>query len=203
MNHWQDFGQLVPVEPNIPALFEQHAGTISAYVLRRNVDRSTAEDIVQMTFIEAYKCRRNYDDRRGTHRAWLFGIATNLMHHHFRDEQRQREAYVAAAALELARADDCDAASTSLDARTVDASIVAALATLSRGDYEVLTLHCWSELSHQEIATVLGIPSGTVKSRLNRARRKLSPQLRGHLPPRPHRQLRPRPDPSIVEANDG
>jgi RNA polymerase sigma-70 factor, ECF subfamily len=48
-------------------------------------------------------------------------------------------------------------------------------------DYEVLTLHCWDELSHQEIAATLGILEGTVKSRLNRARSQMRAALQPYL----------------------
>ena len=55
--------------------------------------------------------------------------------------------------------------------------IAVALASLPKADYDVLTLHLWAELSHREIATALRIPVGTVKSRLNRARREVRAQL--------------------------
>jgi RNA polymerase sigma factor (sigma-70 family) len=191
------------VDLDFPALFDEHYDEIARYLMRRNVDDSAAEDIAQETFLEAYKSRGNYDPRRGTPRVWLYGIAVHRMSHHFRDEQRRLRAYAPPDLLDLVRAPENGEPPTIIDDRTIDARIAAALATLSQRDYEVVTLHCWAELSHQEIADVLGIPYGTVKSRLNRARRQLSPLLRWYWRPDPRRQLRPQPDPSILEPNDG
>jgi len=159
------------------ALFEDHYDPIAAYVMRRQLDRSTAEDIAQATFLTAYDRRATYDETKGAPRGWLYGIATNLMRHHFRDENARLRAYARAASREVAPPDRLDDACGRLDASAHAGAIAAALATLSRGDYEVLTLHCWAELSDQEIAIAVGIPKGTVKSRLNRARRLLRMQL--------------------------
>lgn len=175
------------VEIDFPAAFEDCYDEITAYLMRRQVDRSGASDIAQMTFLEAYDRRATYDPRKGTPRAWLFGIATNLMRRHFRAENRRLRAYARAGTREVEPLDGFDAICSSLDFRALEGVTAAALATLGPGDYEVLTLHCWAELSYEEIATALGIPKGTVKSRLNRARRQVRAQL----------------DLRILEANDG
>lgn len=166
-----------PVEIDFPVLFEEYYDQIAAYLTRRQVDRSTAEDLAQLTFLEAYDRRATYDHRKGTARGWLFGIATNLMRHHFRSERRRLRAYGRAVSRQVQPQDGCDEICTRLDARASAGAIAAALATLSLGDYEVLTLHCWAELSHEEIAVAVGVPKGTVKSRLNRARRQVRSQL--------------------------
>lgn len=175
------------VEIDFAALFEKHYDQIAAYLTRRQVDRSTAEDIAQMTFVEAYDRRATYDERKGTPRGWLFGIATHLMRRHFRSERRRLQAYARAASREIEPSDGSEEACARIDARAAEGTIAVALASLSQRDYEVLTLHCWAELSHEEIATAVGIPAGTVKSRLSRARQQLRAQL----------------DPSVVGSNDG
>jgi RNA polymerase sigma factor (sigma-70 family) len=149
--------------------------------MRRQVDRSTAEDLAQATFLEAYDRQATFDPQKGDARGWLFGIATNLIRRHFRTERRRLEAYARAASRQAEPRDDCDDICSRLDARTRAGAISAALATLSLGDYEVVTLHCWAELSHEEIATALGIPKGTVKSRLNRARQQVRAQLESRI----------------------
>jgi RNA polymerase sigma factor (sigma-70 family) len=174
------------VELDFPALFDEHYDQIAAYLLRRLMDRVAAEDIAQMTFIEAYDRRETYDHRKGSPRAWLFGIATHLLHHHCRSEHRQLRAYARAASRQVEPGDGSDMLCDRLDARASSGALAAALATLSQGDRQVLTLFFWAELSYEEIASTVGIPKGTVGSRLNRARRQVRAQL----------------DPSILEAND-
>ncbi len=175
------------MELDFLALFEAHYDDIAGYVTRRQVDRSTAEDIVSTTFVEAIDRRATFDHRKGDPRAWLFGIATNLMRRHFRSEHRRLLAYARAASREIEGPDTAEETCGRLDASATAGSVAAALATLSQGDYEVLTLLCWAELSQEEIATALGIPKGTVKSRLHRARRQVRAQL----------------DPSSLETTDG
>jgi RNA polymerase sigma-70 factor (ECF subfamily) len=174
-------------ELDFPALFEEYYDQIAAYAMRRQVDRFAAEDIAQMTFLEAYDRRATYDYRKGSPRGWLFGIATNLMRRHFRCERRRLRAYGRAASREVQPPDVWDETCGRLDANRSVGAIATALATLSRGDYEVLTMHCWAELSHDEIAAAAGIPKGTVKSRLSRARQ----------------HMRARLDPSTINADNG
>lgn len=169
------------VELDFPSLFDEHYDPIARYLSRRMVDRSTAEDLAQLTFIEAYDRRATYDARQGSPRGWLYGIATNLLSRHFRSERRRLRAYGRAASREPAQLDPSDDICSRLDAQISAGAVASALADLSPGDVAVLTLHCWAELTHDEIAAALGIPVGTVKSRLNRARRK----LRLHLEPSP------------------
>ena len=105
-------------------------------------------------------------------RAWLYGIATNLIRGHHRAEERGYRANARVAAEPLYAADEerADARITAVAAREV---LVAALADLARGDRDALLLVVWGELSHEETAEALGIPVGTVGSRLHRARRRL------------------------------
>jgi RNA polymerase sigma-70 factor (ECF subfamily) len=104
---------------------------------------------------------------------WLYGLATNLLLKHWRRESRQMRA--------LARLkggwpeDEHDAAAVDarVDAQALGGQLLAALARLPQADRDVLLLFAWEELSYEEVATALGIPEGTVRSRLNRARRSL------------------------------
>lgn len=162
---------------DFPALFDEHYDAIAGYLVRRLVDHSTAEDLAQLTFLEAFDRRATFDPARGTPRGWLFGIATHLLSRHFRAQRRQLRAYGRAASREPTPRDDSDDICDRVDAVVSTGAIAEALTTLSEGDLAVLTLHCWAELAHDEIATALGIPSGTVKSRLSRARR----LVRAHL----------------------
>ncbi len=152
------------------ALFEAHYDEIAAYLRRRQVDASTADDLAQAVFCEAWKSRASYDEQRGSARAWLFGIASNLLSRHFRAERRRLKAYARAASRTAAPGGDDDVPVDKLEARVLQGRLATGLAALSRAQLDVLTLHCWAELSHAEIALALEIPAGTVKSRLSHAR---------------------------------
>ncbi|MEV5501790.1 RNA polymerase sigma factor [Nonomuraea fuscirosea] len=158
-------------EAAFEAAFDAHFGEIHAYVAQR-VGPDHAEDIVAETFLTAFRKRAQYDPSRAGVRAWLYGIATNLVGKHRRLEARTLRA--------LARcAPDTDApgheetVAVRVSAQSLRPELAAALAGLNRGDRDVLLLVALAGLGHDEIATVLGIPYGTVCSRLNRARRKL------------------------------
>jgi RNA polymerase sigma-70 factor (ECF subfamily) len=152
-------------------LFDRHSGTIYRHVSRR-LGPETAEDIVGDTFLIAFKKRAKYDGAYQDARPWLFGIATKLVARHHRDEAARYRAWKrsAPAALTETAADDQIAAG--LTARAAHLKLTAALAELSAGDRDVLLLIAWAELSYEETARALNIPVGTVRSRLNRARRK-------------------------------
>ncbi|MEV4170905.1 RNA polymerase sigma factor [Nonomuraea sp. NPDC049709] len=153
------------------AVFDAHFGEIHAYVAQR-LGPDIAEDIVAETFLTAFRKRAQYDPSRAGVRAWLYGIATNLIGKHRRLEARTLRA--------LGRfGPDTDSpgheesVAVRVSAQSLRPELAAALAGLDRRDRDVLLLVALAGLSHDEIATALGIPYGTVGSRLNRARRKL------------------------------
>jgi RNA polymerase sigma factor (sigma-70 family) len=140
------------------AVFDRHFDAIHHY-LRRRVGNEIADELASETFAQAFEHRKDYDARRPDARPWLYGIAHNLLRHHYRDEERALRAY--------ARSLDRDAS----EAPNVPGSQIAELlADLSPGERDVLLLVAWAELEYAEVADALGIPVGTVRSRLNRAR---------------------------------
>ncbi|SEG27914.1 RNA polymerase sigma-70 factor, ECF subfamily [Nonomuraea solani] len=156
-------------------VFDAHFGEIHTYVAQR-LGPDHAEDIVAETFLTAFRKRAQYDPSRAGVRAWLYGIATNLI-----GKQRRLEARTLRA---LARcAPDTDApgheesVAVRVSAQSLRPELAAALAGLDRRDRDVLLLVALAGLSHEEIATALGIPYGTVGSRLSRARKKLRARL--------------------------
>ncbi len=111
-------------------------------------------------------------------RPWLLGIATNVVHGHQRTERRRYRALAKVAGRPEEHGDDPADSGDRLDAEALRGPLAAALAGLKRRDRDALLLLAWGELSYEEIAAVLDIPIGTVRSRLNRARR----QTRAALP---------------------
>jgi len=157
-------------------LVDRHHRILFGYLARR-MGPDLAEDIVSETFARAFAQRDRYDQARPDARPWLFGIATNLMRNHLRSEVRQMRAYSRTGAQDVEYPDD-SAIDARLDASAHSKVLAAALAELSSGDREVLLLFAWADMPYEEIAHALDIPVGTVRSRLNRARR----QLRDVLP---------------------
>ncbi|TMR99464.1 RNA polymerase sigma factor [Nonomuraea basaltis] len=153
------------------ALFDRYYSSIHGYAERR-LSRPLADDIAAETFLIAFDRRDTYDLSRSGAQPWLYGIASNLISRHHRAEIRQYRA--------LARTDSGDVAEDhaervvdSLDALGTRGRLAAALAELTDGDRDVLLLVAWAELTSDEVGRALGVPAGTVRSRLHRARTKI------------------------------
>lgn len=150
-------------------LVERHQRVLFGYLARR-VGRDLAEDVTSETFTRAFALRNRFDTERDDARPWLFGIATNLLRNHARSEVRQLRAYSRHGVND--RTDDDHAASDArLDAVAQTPALASALEALKPGDREALLMFAWNDMSYEEIAEALDIPVGTVRSRLNRARR--------------------------------
>lgn len=158
-------------------LFDRHYDPIAGY-LRRRLEPSVAEDLAAQTFLIAFEGRAAYDRTRRDAAPWLYGIATNLLRRHHRSESRRWKAYAAHGLTGEVPAADVDA---QLDARAAAPALAGALAKLKRGDRDALLLLAWADLGYAEIAASLDIPVGTVRSRINRARRLVTAAL-GEVP---------------------
>jgi RNA polymerase sigma factor (sigma-70 family) len=159
-------------------LFDEHAGDLHRYLARR-VGTTVADDLVSETFLVALRGRHGYDPARAGVRPWLYGIASNLLRRHVRDEVRELRATARLVDPPVMEAPEGRIAER-LDARTRVAQLAGALARLSDGDREVLLLTSWAGLSLVEIAQALDIPAGTVRSRLHRVRRWLRANAAEH-----------------------
>lgn len=158
-------------------LFDLHAADIGRYLARR-VGQRTAEDLVAEVFLEALASRSTFDLARASPRAWLFGIATNLVRRHFRAEERAiRATDKAGRQLVIVEPGADHGVAARLDAALTVSRIGGALVDLAPGDRDVLLLNAWAGLATAEIAVALGIPEGTVRSRLHRVRRLLRAAL--------------------------
>ncbi|MEV6109693.1 RNA polymerase sigma factor [Streptomyces sp. NPDC051940] len=156
-------------------LYDRYAPDIHQYVARRLGD-AHADDITAETFLAAFRRRSRYDVARGNVRPWLYGIAARLIGKHRRTEIRRLRALARTGAGEVAES-WVERADNRMAAQSTQAPLAGALAALSAGDRQVLLLIAWSDLSYAEVAEALGIPVGTVRSRLNRARRKVREAL--------------------------
>ena len=157
----------------LDALFAAHGPDLLRYLSRR-VPLPVAEDLTSESFLLLAGSARTFDASRGGARAWLFGVATNLLRHHYRDEQREGRAIGRAAGqITPSVTGPEDQVVSQLDAQRRVSALASALEELNPDDREVLLLVAWGGLSPSEVASALGIPAGTARSRLNRVRRQL------------------------------
>jgi RNA polymerase sigma-70 factor (ECF subfamily) len=135
--------------------------------------RRSAEDATQEAFLSAYRAIRRF--QRGSFKAWLLRIVTNACYDQLRALRRcPVDAYITPDAESCARmADPCESPQAYVERRELGQVIQHGLDTLPPAQRFVVVLADMEELEYKEIAHVLGIPMGTVKSRLNRGRRRL------------------------------
>jgi RNA polymerase sigma-70 factor (ECF subfamily) len=158
-------------------VFERHYDPIRRY-LQRRVGLEVGEELAAETFEVAFSRRDSFDPRYPSARPWLFGIASNILRHHVRHERARRAAYERLPQQRTFEADP--RLEERLVALSLDAPLRNALGSLRLEDRDVLWLFAVAQLNYEEISLALGIPIGTVRSRLNRARARvrLHPALR-------------------------
>lgn len=159
-------------------LFDRHARTVNAFATYR-VGRQAAEDVLSETFLVAFRRRADFDTDADSASPWLLGIASRLIRRHRAVEAKQWLSFTASTSRQdhssLGGLDD---AMARVDAEREVATLKTRIAALAPKDRETLLLYAWQGLGYDEIATVLGVPVGTVRSRLNRVRRRLDPERR-------------------------
>jgi RNA polymerase sigma-70 factor, ECF subfamily len=152
--------------PAFEVLYRDCRDDVFAYVVGLLRDVHAAEDATALAFERAYRKRRRFDPDRGSGRAWIFGIARNAA----LDELRKRKRIVglfAEPAEAETTADDGD------DADERAAALRHAMSDLAGRDRELIALRFFADLSHAEIAAVLGISASNAATRLHRAIDKL------------------------------
>nr|WP_184943607.1 RNA polymerase sigma factor [Planomonospora venezuelensis] len=159
-------------------LFDRHADEIHRYAARRLDDVTTADDVTAETFLVAFRKRARYDLTRPDARPWLYGIASNLISGHRRAETRRLKALSRQAPEQAAGFEERSAERVTADG--LRPALAAALARLSSAERDLLLLVAWAELTYEEAAQALGVPIGTVRSRLSRTRTKIRRFLESH-----------------------
>lgn len=159
-------------EPDVfETVYARHATSVYRYAAQRLGDHA-AEDVMSETFLVAFDRRSAYDVTVTNARPWLLGIATRLMHKHARLEATAWKGLSADLAAQITP-DFIEQAGARIDAERLTRRLTKALRRLPEVDRDTLLLYAWGDLDYASIADAMHVPIGTVRSRLNRARRKL------------------------------
>jgi RNA polymerase sigma-70 factor (ECF subfamily) len=154
-------------------LFERYAQAVHQHAFWLTGDRASAEDIMSETFLTAWQGRARLRDDGGSLRPWLLGIATHKAEN-ARRGLRRRLAFLARQRQPPVVEDFAPAVAGRVDDARRLAAVQGALDRLRRPEREVLSLCVWSGLDYRQAAEALGVPVGTVRSRLSRARARLA-----------------------------
>ncbi|MEV0157869.1 RNA polymerase sigma factor [Micromonospora sp. NPDC050686] len=153
-------------------LFDRHGGAVRAFCARRTGSIDAADDLVSIVFLEAWRRRGEVELVDGNALPWLYGIARRTIQHRWRTAVRHRRALERLAPAS-ATPDHAEEVAGRLDDERHLARLRAALERLRPPDRDVLLLCVWQGLTYAEAAVALGVPVGTVRSRLSRARSRL------------------------------
>lgn len=177
-------------------LYQELSQAIYAHAYRATGDWSAAEDAVSLTFLEVWRLRERLEQGDESLRPWVYGIATNVLRNRGRAARKHQQTLTRFPTPETVP-DIADEVAARIDDSERLAAARAAVARLRRGDRDVFMLCVWSDLSYAAAAQALGIPVGTVRSRLSRARGRLLKLTEQELkrvkkrvePPAPVRQI--------------
>jgi RNA polymerase sigma factor (sigma-70 family) len=162
------------------ALFDRHADEIHRYAARR-LGPETAEDVTGEVFLVAFRRRARYDRTWPDARPWLYGIATKVVAQHRRTERRRNHAMARMAGAERPGSFD-ERSVERVTAEQLQPRLARALTLLNAAERDLLLLVAWTDLTYEEAGIALGVPVGTVRSRLHRLRVKVRRALGGNHP---------------------
>lgn len=153
-------------------LFERHADRVYNHCFRRTGSWDTAADSTAMVFLEAWRRRGDVQLTTSSILPWLLAVANNVIRHQRRTQLRHRKA-LERLGPGVPSADHADDVAARVDDEATMQHILGVLVGMSAIDRDVLSLCLWSQVSYDDAAAVLGIPVGTVRSRLSRATQRL------------------------------
>jgi RNA polymerase sigma factor (sigma-70 family) len=150
----------------------RHEVAVHGFLARRG-GRQVADDLLGEVWVRAFAARGGYDLAHADARPWLYGIARNVLRAHWKASRAVGQHIVEPPV------DPWDDVVDRLDSAARAPALASALRTLPAAERDVLLLVAWEQLTPAEAAVVLGVPPGTARSRLHRARTTLRPILAG------------------------
>jgi RNA polymerase sigma factor (sigma-70 family) len=166
-------------------LFERHAQAVFAFCARRTGDLALAEDLTSVVFLEAWRRRRSVRLENRSALPWLLGTAHNVVRNQHRSLRRHRAALARMSAGGVSPSGEEETIER-LDAQRVLSAALEAVGRLPREQQDAVNLVLWSGLSYEDAAQALGVPIGTVRSRIARARATIAASL---APPTTSKEL--------------
>jgi RNA polymerase sigma-70 factor, ECF subfamily len=157
-------------------LYQRHARAVFAFCARRTGDLALAEDLTSVVFLEAWRRRRSVALTGASALPWLLGTANNVVRNQRRSLRRHRAALLRLPTDGATPSRD-DEAIDRIDAQRTLAAALRAVDRLPAKQQDAVNLVLWSGLSYEEAALALGVPIGTVRSRIARARTTLGESL--------------------------
>jgi RNA polymerase sigma-70 factor (ECF subfamily) len=170
-------------------LFDDCSRAVYNLAFRLTGNRHEAEEVVSLTFLEAWRLRTRVEPEGESLRPWLMGITVNVVRN-FSRAARRHQAAMSRLPEPASAPDFAEELAERIDDAARLAAVRAAFGRLRPAEQDVIALCVWSELDYAAAAQALGIPVGTVRSRLSRARVKL-------------RRLAVEPDGAQAPAADG
>ena len=153
-------------------LFERHADRVYAHCFSRTGSWSMAEDLTSVVFLEAWRRRTEVRFSGDSALPWLLGVANNATRNAQRS-LRRHNLLLAKLPPPGEEADIAADAAARVDQERLAQHLLCAMGGLRQAEQEVLALCDWAGLSYAEAAVAMGVPEGTVRSRLFRARQHL------------------------------
>jgi RNA polymerase sigma-70 factor (ECF subfamily) len=157
-------------------IFTRHHDALYRFAGRR-VGQGDAADITADVFLKALQLRSRYHLDRPNCLPWLYGIGVNVIGDHLRKSKRRSRIYLKGEATAFDQDDFTNHLVERMDAESALSTINRALGRLGNRDRETLLLFAIDRLTYSEVAQALGVPIGTVGSRILRARKKIMEQV--------------------------
>ena len=154
-------------------LYRANVAVVTAYFARRSADPQTVADLTADTFVQVITSFATFDPRKGTPRAWVFGIARRIYAAHCQAHSQQRSRVQRLAGRRELGPDEVGDLIDRIDAERPGRALVSGLTTLPAADRAVVELVDLAGLPPREAAQVLGVAPGTLRMRLMRARARL------------------------------
>lgn len=152
------------------ALFQRHSDAVYNHCFRRTASWSAADDLRSAVFLEAWRRRRDVRLHDESLLPWLLAVANNVVRSRSRSIRRHRQMLERLPANVMALDDPEDEVLSRIADEEQMRLVLRAIEQLNTGEQDVLALCVWAKLDYASAAVALGVPVGTVRSRLSRAR---------------------------------